>query len=244
MQGFDDPRLDRACDVAGNYYTGEFLARFRYADPSPDGPQVWCRIEPTGTVFRGRLEARNLKPNFAYQVKLLGDFRDRPAFERIGYIGRWRLPGGGTNYSDWDYEACPDKDQVEAYVLFDFLITNERGDAVLDFALERSDHVLWNWTRQRTPDSYEHVKAVRVHADDPAFYARPKLESSIEYIYPEPELIRHWYGGKTLRLPPGSYSAFLALTEESFHSIERDGGFWSMPFRLPVQFTILPPTAE
>jgi len=241
MEGSDDSGPARAADVAGNYYTGEFLARFRYADTSPDGPRVWCRFEPAGPVFRGRLEARRLKPNFAYQVKLLGDFRDRQAFERIGYIGRWRLPGDGTNYSDWDYEAYPAKDKVEAYVLFDFFVTNERGDATLDFALKRSDHVLWNWTRQRAPDSYDHVIAVRVHADNPAVYARPKTESTIECIYPESELIRHWYAGRTIRLPPGSYSAYLALTEESFHSVDRDGGYWAMPYRLPVQFTITPP---
>lgn len=241
MQGVDDPGNERWSDLAGNHYASAFCAGFSYARPVANGgPQVLVRLHSPGPTLAGRLEARGLKPNFAYQLKLRGDRRrDAHAFEAIGRSGRWRLPGRETNYSDADYEACPDKDAVEAYLLFDFFVTDATGAAVREFAADSSLHVLWNAARQRAsgvPES--HRLEVVVHASDPAVYARPKRTATIEYLWAEHEHRRYGNARERITLPPGSYQASLVLTEESFHSTERDGGWWATVMSLPVDFTI------
>ena len=76
---------ERYCDIADNFYTSDFIKRFSYAGTDTDSPQVLIQIKEAGPSLEGRLEARNLKPNFAYQIKLAGNFKkDRQSFERIG----------------------------------------------------------------------------------------------------------------------------------------------------------------
>jgi len=237
MIGRDDPENERWADIAGNFYSSDFARGFSYEDKSETGPCVRVRIKPAGKTLSGRLEAHGLKPNFAYQVKVMGDFADRRGFELIGYRGRWRLPGRGTNYSDWDYQAYENKEDIEAYILFDFLVTDDRGDAILDFALEQSLHVLWNVTRQGVIIREPNIRKHDLRADNPATYARPKEAATVEYVYGEPEAAR--YTGAPVRLPEGRYSASLVLTEESFHSYGRDDGYWASPLRLPLEFYIV-----
>lgn len=243
MQGRDDPLNERWCDISGNFYASEFIRGFSYARRNGGGPVVRVRIEARSDTLRGRLEARRLKPNFAYQIKLLGDFRDRRSFERIGFTGRWRLPGRGTNYTDEDYLAFPAKRDVEAYVLFDFFVTDGDGNAVREFALDSSLHVLWNGARQRGPARVRHVLPVIVDASDPAVYARPKQARDLEFVWAERERGRYDSASQRIRLPPGTYHAALVLTEESFHSQANDGGFWATVARVPVNFEVVGPTS-
>jgi hypothetical protein len=238
MIGTDDSINERWCDIAGNGYASALVADFSYERPCQRGPQVLVRIEPRGDVFRGRLEARRLKPNFAYQIKLRGLYSDRTGFETIGRVGRWRLPGRGTNYGDQDYLDFPDKSDVEAYILFDYFVTDSRGNAVRDFALDSSLHVLWNASRQGGMPEREDLLPVVVAANDPADYSRPKHGNTVEWLWSEREAIRYRSRDQVIRLPPGEYAAELVLTEESFHSRDNDGGFWATVYRLPVDFTI------
>ena len=238
MIGRNDPKNERWADIAGNFYSAEFIRGFSYETTNDGSSCVWIQIKPAGKTLSGRLEAHGLKPNFAYQLKLMGDFNDRTAFERIGYRGRWRLPGQPTNYTDWDYQACPEKQNVESYILFDFFVTDVRGDAVLDFALAQSLHVLWNASRQNVLISVPNVRRREIGADSPAIYARPKQDVTTEYVYGEPEMSRYAGDGST-RLPEGRYSASLVLTEESFHGYGRDNGYWATPLRLPMEFYIV-----
>ncbi len=246
MSGSDDPENERWSDIAGNYYGSFFARNFSYGKPADEGgPEVLVALEPEGPTLRGRLEAQRLKPNFAYQLKLVGDFAsDRAGFEVIGGLGRWRLPGLGTNYTDEDYAAYPDKAAVSAYILFDFFITDATGSAVRDFALDSSLHVLWN-TRQRSNgvDQEKDVLWVAVDAsgDD---YMLPKAEAVIEGVWAERERSRYATPGQLTTLPPGSYRARLELTEESFHSRDADGGWWGTVMSLPVGFSIAPGTAR
>lgn len=237
MTGRNEPTLERWADIAGNFYAPELARRFSYEDTGEQGPCVRVQIQPAGRVLRGRLEAHRLKPNFAYQIKLLGDFADRTAFERIGYRGRWRLPGRGTNYGDWEYENYPDKASVEAYILFDYFVTDRRGDAVHDFELTQSLHVLWNLSRQNPLVRAPNIRRFEVRADDPAVYMRPKQGVTTEFLYAEPEFLRQTTD-EIVRLPPGPYRAFLVLTEESFHELGRDNGYWASPLKLPIEFFI------
>ncbi len=242
MTGMDDPLNERWADIAGNYYDADFIDGFSYSAPAENGPQVRVRIEPRGITLSGRLEARGLKPNFAYQIKIRGNYaRNRDAFEAIGYAGRWRLPGRGTNYTDAQYEQYPDKAAVEAYLLFDFFVTDRNGDAVRLFALDSSLHVLWSATRQRSDIPSYDVWPIIVDARNAEHYARPKNDLSVEMLWAERERHRYASNDQLTRLPAGHYQADLVLTEESFHSKDNDGGYWATVYTCPVEFEILPP---
>jgi hypothetical protein len=239
MQGMNSPSEERWCDMAGNMYSSEFISKFDYEKPSTDGPIVRVRVDAQSSTFSGRLEARGLKPNFAYQMKLRGSFSDRRSFEAIGYAGRWRLPGLSTNYGDEDYRAYDKKEEVESYLFFDYFMTDGRGNAIRDFALDSSLHVLWSATHQRVPDRYEDLLLKVVRATDPRVYARPKAEATAEQIWAEVELPRYKTANQKKFLPDGEYSAEFALTEESFHSWYRDGGYWATVCKVPVEFSII-----
>ncbi|MCX7591159.1 MAG: hypothetical protein N2255_05970 [Kiritimatiellae bacterium] len=241
MIGVDDQQNERWADVAGNYYSQRFINSFSYSRPTPKGPVVRVRIEPRGKTLAGRLEARGLKPNFAYQIKLRGIFDDRTAFEKIGYAGRWRLPGRETNYSDRDYETHPNPEEVEAYILFDFFVTDAGGNAVRNFALDSSLHVLWSALRQRFPNDLGDLVAVVVDATNPLVYARPKKLETVELLWAEREVGRYKTPDQTVFLPPGRYRAELVLTEESFHSRDNDGGWWATVFVCPIEFEVVSP---
>ena len=238
MIGMDDPLQERWCDIGGNFYSAGFVSRFSYANPCARNPHVLVQVEPRADTLRGRLEARHLKPNFAYQLKLRGVFSDRSSFEAIGHVGRWRLPGRGTNYADQDYLEYEDKAAVESYILFDFFVTDGRGDAVRPFALDSSLHVLWNASRQGGEPEMNDLCRIVAVPNDPEAYSRPKLRGTIEWLWAEREIVRYTNRDQIIRLPPGNYSAELVLTEESFHSHENDGGFWATVYRCPVSFTV------
>ncbi len=239
MNGADDPGNERWCDVAGNYYSSVFQADFSYEQACRRNPEVLVRIETPGETFQGRIEARRLKPNFAYQIKLRGVYRDRSSFETIGRLGRWRLPGRETNYSDQDYREFPDKSAVEAYILFDYFVTDRNGNAVKEFALDSSLHVLWNGSRQAGAPEREDLSPVVVAANDPEVYSRPKRGTTVEWLWAEREGVRYRDRDQVIRLPPGDYQAELVLTEESFHARDNDGGFWATVYSQPVTFTIV-----
>ena len=226
--------LQRWADVAGNYYSASFRTAFSY-----DNSNVSIVFnQGQQATLAGQLTATGLKPNFVYQIKLLGDFtRDPENAERIGKIGRWRLPGEGTNYTDTDFAEFADKHLVEAYVFFDFFITDAQGNAQRSFALDHSLHVLWNRDRQISDIPLTHCVAHTVDATNPQVYAVPKQDATTEYIFAEREAVRY-QADVPVQLPVGNYQAFLNLTEESFHSSDRDGGFWATVFSQPIEFTI------
>lgn len=240
MTGMDDPVNERWCDIAGNFYASSFTDRFSYQRPAAEGgPVVRVRVRKDAPTLMGRIEAHGLKPNFAYQLKLRGAYdRDRRGFEAIGYRGRWRLPGVGTNYSDYDYQRYPFKDRIEAYLLFDFFVTDGRGDAVREFALDSSLHVLWNATRQGGEARGDDIVPAVIDSSSQEYYAHPKQKRSVELLWAEREMIRYRSEGDVVRLPVGEYEAEIVLTEESFHSPYNDGGYWATVCRVPVTFTV------
>ena len=239
MTGMNDSTNERWCDIAGNMYSSAFIKGFDYEKPSvKKGPRVRIKVDEQSSTFSGRLEALGLKPNFAYQMKLRGVFSDRKSFEAIGFAGRWRLPGWFTNYRDEDYLAYDKKEEVESYLFFDYFVTDSRGNAIRDFSLDSCLHVLWSASHQRSPDRYEDILTKVVRASDERIYARPKAKASAERIWAEVEVPRYKMAGKTRFLPGGKYSAELVLTEESFHSWYRDGGYWATVCKVPVEFSI------
>jgi len=238
MTGMNDAANERWADVAGNFYSASFVSTFSYEQSGPTAPSVLVQVDREAPTLRGRLEARDLKPNFAYQIKLRGIYEHRDSFERIGYAGRWRLPGRGTNYTDKDYEHSEEPSQVEAYLFFDYFVTDAEGNAARDFALDSCLHVLWNASRQRRNVSIADLAFALVDASNPRTYARPKNSLRAEALWAERERPRYMNPGQELFLPPGEYKAELVLTEESFHSKDNDGGWWATVYRGPIEFAL------
>ncbi|MBN2450880.1 MAG: hypothetical protein JXR77_10855 [Lentisphaeria bacterium] len=239
MTGLAAPEGQRWLDMAGNVYSTDFIRRFRYDAGTPAGPEVRLRVAPRGVTLTGRIEARGLKPNFVYQVKVRGLFEHREAFEAIGYAGRWRFPGTETNYTDGDYRASVRKHLAEAYVFFDILVTDARGNAAKDFVLDHSLHVVWNGSRQRDDCRRSDILPIWVDASDPEVYAVPKQAPTLERLWAEREVRRYGRGNATVRLPTGVYRAELVLTEETFHDHGSDGGWWGTVMSAPVSFEIV-----
>ncbi len=237
------PENERFMDIAGRGYSRELLQDFSYTAPDANRPDVRVDYLRRGETFIGRIVGSGLKPNFAYQMKLRGLWADRPGFERIGYTGRWRLPGRETNYSDKDYESFPHKELVEAYVLFDFFVTDPAGRVDKPFYLDSSLHVVWNYDSQRSyqpGDTYPQ----RFFRDggDRAFYAHPKAELSPVRLFAESEQHNRATDNRkpvgAALLPAGRYNAFLVLTEESFHGFG-DAGLWATVMTAPVEFEVV-----
>ncbi|MBU0742027.1 hypothetical protein KJ554_06740 [bacterium] len=216
-------------DIATNPYAQSYQGAYLYDDAAVAVTYTPCEC----ITFAGHLSAVDLKPNFAYQIKLVGkptglwgDEGDDVANEMIGFTGRWwhKQPDAG-NSNDADYIANhDDPDYIfEGYLLLDFFITNPDGTAEVDFAVDSSFHVLW-WEHQRTPgacDSPVKRRTVIGSATDPAYDT--DVGPTDVGVYAEIE--RLCYGESTL--PPGAYDCRLLLTEESFHQSGDGDGYWA-----------------
>jgi hypothetical protein len=215
-------------DIATNTYAQSYKETYDYGSAIID-----VTYDSTcDSTLRGHLSAVNLKPNFAYQMKLTGKPTalwgtdgDDATNERLGYLGRWwrHQPDPG-NSTDADYEANHDQPGYifEGYLIFDFLITDSTGCVEKDIAIDSSYHVLW-WAHQRTPaacDSPVLWSTVIGHASHPA-YAQDVGPTSVG-VYAEIE--RLCTG--TTTMPPGFYDCCFVLTEESFHQSGVDEGQW------------------
>jgi len=228
-------------DIATNTYAQSYKDSYEYAIAL-----VEFSYDPTAdSTLRGHLSATNLKPNFAYQMKLSGKptaiwgmAGDDLTNERIGYLGRWwrHQPNPG-NSNDADYEANHDQPGYifEGYFIFDFFVTDSTGCAEVDFAIDSSYHVLW-WEHQRIPGSCDSPvmwSTVIGHADHPA-YEEDVGPTSVG-VYAEIE--RNCTG--TTTMPLGQYNCNFSLTEESFHQSGEDEGNWqSILIDDNVQFEI------
>ena len=228
----------RWMDIADFLYSYGYQDSFDYGEPTV--VLSYCDISPT---FSGALVASGLKPNFAYQVKLVGKPTklwgadgDDWTNEQIGYAGRWwRSQPNPGNADDTDYEAHKDDPSYiyEGYLLFDFFVTDEQGSAYVIFSAVSSFHVLWaihdstgDGTGHRDPQTNDGpVRTV-------AFTASPSTHpiaydsdygSAWVGIYAEWEPNRALPG--QLALPSGSYICQLVLTEESFHQTGLGGGW-------------------
>jgi hypothetical protein len=225
-------------DVTSRPYAGEKRATYTYA-----AAEVTCDYHESGPTFTGSLVARNLKPNFAYQIKLNGKpGEDDQANERLGYTGRWwakqiRKTDGAIvtewrskdgEYDHWKARGFSDDEHdyvFEGYLLFDFILTDAAGSASKSLRLDSSYHVLWK-TSQREPSAGDSAPVVHAVVAPSAsdWYGEGCPDEDVA-IYAE------WEPGRAspgqLALPPGRYDVALVLTEESFHEREPDSGSWA-----------------
>ncbi len=234
-----DPGEERWFDIAGTPYSRNYREHFSYARA-----RVSLTYMRLGRSFGGWIRAEGLKPNFAYQVKLRGNYARDPLVHRaLGFLGRWRLPGSsGTNFSDRDYELSMDKSRVESYVLFDFFVTDSRGRALKSFYVCSTLHVLWNdtlnspWVNRDMPS-----QAFRVVQQAQAY--APPLDRRVRVVDLWAESQHRWQRSRPpigqLKLPCGRYRCDVVLTEESFHQSEIDGGgYWATVLTAPVEFMV------
>ncbi len=247
-------------DAAHTLYAESYRAGYSYAQA-----RVVVAYETEADTFAGRLVAANLKPNFAYQIKLEA-VPGSPCAERLGSVGRyWRETWNGTawangwnlntkgdgsspNPNDAAYLANRDeplstsptglKYRFTTYLLLGYFITDANGNGTVDLRLDSSYHVLWR-EDQRTrvaDDGPIERRTFRADTASPA-YASDGGEQTVG-IFAEWERLPS--GG--LRLPDGDYELKLVLTEESFHYGDILNDWWATVMSGPLAFSVgLPP---
>lgn len=244
-------------DVADYYYAESYRNTYDY-----DQAIVQIDFATDSNALFGTLNASNLKPNFAYQLKLVGT-PGTMSNEQVGLAGRWwqeewngtdwangqnlNNKGNGTSPNPNDllyFERVlvndPDSPtgrhyRFTGYLVFDYFITDDKGNAVFDFVTNSSYHVLWK-TSQRTHTSNDGpVKSITFDPDpnSPAY--------DTDYGVYTFAIFGEWE-----RLPiegillfDGSYDVSFLLTEESFHSCSVEySGCWAGAMSGSSYFTI------
>jgi len=223
-------------------------------DPVPDVETEYIYPEPDNysnavvTVdytemdynFRANIQAAGLKRDFTYQVKLggvpacLGG--DDETNEKIGYSGRWYCVDcngstAGNNRSDAQYEANkalpdddPDKECIVGYLVFDYFVADENGDASIEVETDASYHVLWCG-----PTSGSNAYLYSGYTPEGS-YCNEGQYCTYDNVVPEIERSSFHY------LPDGQYTDIkMSLTEESFH---QDCGTWSTVLEGTLSFEI------
>jgi len=223
-------------DVADQLYRESYRTSYQYSQA-----RVVVDYSDCGPVFAGTLTATNLKPNFAYQLRLVG-IPDTTANENIGLTGRWwqeewsgtewtggtslddKGDGSSPNPNDLVYFArrdLPDPDsptgkhyRFTGYRILDYFITDENGNASLSFTTDSTYHVLWKTSqRERTADDGP-LKSVTFDPD-------PAVHPAYDTDYGEVTvgIFGEWERLPTggIYLPAGRYHCQILLTEESFH---------------------------
>lgn len=232
MEAITPAPNQRWMDTVGNIYSTDFARNYRY-----ENAQVLIQWQERGKTLTGRLEATGLKPNFAYQVKITGDpVRDPEGFQIIGRLGRWLAHAEGTHHTEEDVQRIGGM----AYIFFAYIVTDADGSATLDFSLEHSWHVLWNQAHNGKPLPQSPKTSYMIDATSATLYMLPKEQPVEDVFWPEYDPVPGFPLRAKILLPPRNYRASLTLTEESFHSYDRDGGWWATVLSLPIDFTILP----
>jgi hypothetical protein len=246
----------RWMDIADFLFSDGYRDDFTY-----DQPSVTLTFCDTANTFTGSLTATGLKPNFAYQIKLVGkpqkvwgEDGDDWTNEQIGYAGRWwrKQPDPG-NSNDADYDAHKDEANYifEGYLLYDFFVTDELGSAALNFTADSSFHVLWATPHADDTPPYDTGHRIPGLNDSQVrwyqFAASPDANpdaydidygNALEGIYAEWQSDRELPG--ELILPFGTYNCQFILTEESFHQSDLGGGWASVMGNDDVHFTLIP----
>ncbi len=250
----------RWMDVANHVYAASYQQSYNYTQAS-----VTADYFTDATALHGTLTASNLKPNFAYQLKLVGSSSDPLGKELIGLTGRWwqsewngsswasgqnlnnKGDGSSPNPNDVLYSARRDvadpssptgkKYSYTAYRLIDYFVTDANGNASLDFCVDDSYHVLWK-TTQRSPqtgDGPVRSRTFAVTLPDPLGAYGTAYSTATAKIFGEWERLP----ADGIALPPGDYVIGINITEESFHGGGLEGN-WASAMGATLRFTIVP----
>lgn len=234
----------RWMDIADKLYSNNYQANYTYQTAT-----VIVEYNSTATTFFGTITATGLKPNFAYQMKLVGDHSKSVwTNEQLGYAGRWwRVQPNPGNTTDADYDNNKNNPNYifQGYLLFDFFITDDQGNAKINFTADSSFHVLW-----ATPDSTGNGTGHRNRGsnDGPVRYydfiaslSKNPYAYAIDYGTAHVGVYAEWEPGRVLPgqliLSNGTYNCQFILTEESFHQSGL-GGNWAGALGADILFTI------
>jgi hypothetical protein len=247
----------RWMDVADQVYGVEYCDSYNYSQASVD-----VTYYTIGTTLRGTLTASNLKPNFAYQLKLAGS-PGTDDNERLGLVGRWweeewlgadwsdgwnlNDKGDGSSPNPNDVTYFERRDQLDissptgyhyrytGYLLFDYFITDGNGDTVLEFETGNCYHVLWKTSQQSRTDNDGVLKSITFDPDP--------LEVAYDADYPvnTVEIFGEWerLPMGEVQLTLGEYNCKIFLTEESFHGSDPLEGNWAGAMAADISFNII-----
>jgi len=248
-------------DVAGNIYSTNYQNSYSYTQAT-----VIVTYSTNATILTGTMVATNLKPNFAYQLKLSGlPEVDSNGNENLGFSGRWgKQEWKGTDWSagrnlndkgDGSFPTPNDawymdhRDDVNTnsptgkqyrftgYRPFDYFITDPNGCATLDFAVVDTYHVLFgSW--QGTPGVNDGPMKSHAFDHDPAVQDAYDTNclASSAGVYGEWERLPKG----EIYMAPGDYTMDFLVTEESFHE-SGIGGWWAHMGHGMAHFRIVPP---
>jgi hypothetical protein len=247
----------RWLDIANQPYSVTYRESYNYTQAN-----VSITYDTQETSLTGILQAVNLKPNFAYQLKLVGT-PGTSSNEQIGLAGRWwqeewdgiswtngqnlndKGSGSSPNPNDLIYFSRRDITDATSptglhykftgYLLFDYFITDEQGDATVFFETGSCYHVLWKTTQRSHSGDDGPIIAT-------TFTATP-ASPAYDTTYPEQtrEIFGEWERLPMSGVPltPGDYTTQVVITEESFHG---DGGQyagnWAAAMGATIQFMI------
>ena len=232
-----EPNVWRWKDIAGvgnadHNYSANYQATYQYEDAD-----VTVVYETLADSFRGTLTASNLKPNFAYQMKIVANPEGKYVSEltpteyatlhAIGGIGRWWDATTGQINAPYNADH-----QMQSYLLFDHFETDNFGNADEIVYADSSFHVLF--------DSGAYHNAVTSLVDP----AGPPA-NSVAYDEPYPVAVSVTVSAQNERgtpgqmtLPAGRYEGIVfLLTEESFHE-SGIGGYWASALACSVAFDV------
>ena len=241
-------------DIDDQPYSPEFREYFSY--DHPDAYDVTVEWTSGPAPLKGALTARGLKPNFAYQLKfwarkgLVGATEEANRHDplalsgyRLGTVGRWWCEECAWNVDDADLDRHVEAGHtVMGYLLFDWFVTDPRGNAHHAFQVDSSYHVLWTRDQRRPRRNDPPPREYEFSRERYGYEEALAGTRSTVLIFPEWEVNRPLPG--MVRLPPGEYDILLDITEESFHANLRDphplGGFWARVLAETVRFTVEP----
>ena len=254
-------------DVADHNYADSYQDNYNYTYAS-----VQVDYYTYVTTLHGTLTAQNLKPNFAYQFKLVGNPDvDAAANERIGLAGRWwqqqwdninskwsngqnlnnKGDGSSPNPNDQTYFARRDIPDANSPTGKKYRYTSY---LVFDyFITDTNGDALLSYEA----DSSYHVlwkTSQRTHTTDDGPIKTttfdvelPDPVSAYDVNYPEAavSIFGEWerLPVEGVKLPPGHYDGEFILTEESFHGSGLAGG-WAAAMGNTVTFNIVPEPAD
>jgi hypothetical protein len=245
----------RWMDVAGQTYSSDFQDSYNYSQAT-----VHVSYNTFGESLTGKLIAQNLKPNFAYQLKLVGT-PGTTDNELIGLAGRWWQEEwngsawtNGQNLNDKGTGSSPNPNdntyltrksmaditsptglhyRYTGYLLFGYFITDSNGDANLYFETGNCYHVLWKTTQR-----------ARVAEDGPLKTVTfdPVLSTAYDVDYPSStvSIFGEWerLPMGNVNLATGNYNCQIVLTEESFHGTDPLEGNWAAAMSTNTSFTL------
>jgi hypothetical protein len=246
----------RWMDVANQAYGTSYRNSYNYSQAT-----VTVNYYDVGNRLSGRVIARNLKPNFAYQLKLVGT-PGTADNERIGLAGRWWQETwngsawtGGTNLNNKGDGTSPNPNDATyyarrfvvdsssptgyhyryvGYLLFDYFVTDSNGDATIDFETGSCYHVLWKTSQRSHTADDGSIKTVTFDPDPSQPAYDQDYPSSTISIFGEWERLPMG----NVNLAPGPYNCQLFLTEESFHGTGPLEGNWAAAMSGNLTFTI------